>query len=44
LHLSSRHRLSTRFNFYAGVWTDFIMHDLQQAILSVIRQRAEAGE
>jgi hypothetical protein len=42
LHLSSRQRLSTRFNAYAALWTDFVMHDLQQAILGVIRRRCEA--
>src|SRR5258708_7389603 len=29
LHLSSQHRLSTRFNIYAGLWTDYIMRDIQ---------------
>jgi hypothetical protein len=32
LHLSSKHRLSTRFNAYGGLWTDFIMSDLQAAL------------
>lgn len=41
LHLSSRHRLSTRFNGYAGLWTDFIMRDTQQYILEIIRDRCE---
>ena len=30
LHLSSKHRLSTRFNAYGGLWTDFIMSDLKK--------------
>lgn len=41
LHLASQHRLSTHFNFYAGLWTDFIMRDVQQNILEVIRRRCE---
>lgn len=41
LHLSSRHRLSTRFNFYSSLWTDFIMRDIQENILDVIRKRCE---
>jgi hypothetical protein len=41
LELRSRHRLSTRFNFYARWWTDFIMSDLQAAIMDVIRKRSE---
>jgi hypothetical protein len=43
LHLSSKHRLSTRFNFYAGWWTDFIMRDIQENILGVIERRCEAS-
>jgi hypothetical protein len=41
LHLSSRHRLSTRFNSYAGWWTRFIMRDTQNHILKIIKQRCE---
>jgi hypothetical protein len=41
LHLSSRHRLSTRINFYAGLWTSFIMKDIQDNILGVIKERSE---
>ena len=41
LHLFSRYRLSTRFNFYAEVWSDFLMRDIQQNILRVIRSRSE---
>ena len=44
LHLRSRHRLSTTFNPYAGLWTDFVMRDTQQSILEVIKQRAEQEE
>jgi Polyketide cyclase / dehydrase and lipid transport len=43
LHFSSKHRLSTRFNSYGGLWTDFIMSDLQSNILGIIKARAEAG-
>jgi hypothetical protein len=42
LHLSSKHRLSTRFNAYGGLWTDFIMSDLQSDILRIVQARAEA--
>lgn len=41
LHLSSRQRLSTDFNWYAHLWTDAVMSDLQKRILVVIRQRSE---
>jgi hypothetical protein len=43
LHLSSRHRVSTDFNWYAHLWTDAIMSDLQRRILHVIKQRCEGG-
>ncbi|MFN8176323.1 MAG: hypothetical protein U0167_00150 [bacterium] len=42
LDLTSRHRLGTPFNFYAGLWTDFIMRDIQREILRIIRDRCEA--
>jgi hypothetical protein len=41
LHLSSEHRLSTRFNFYAGWWTDWVMRSTQNYILEVIKARCE---
>ena len=41
LKLTSHQRLSTHFNFYARLWTDFIMSDLQSAIMEVIRKRCE---
>lgn len=41
LHLFSRYRLSTRFNFYAELWSDFLMRDIQNNILNVIRLRSE---
>jgi hypothetical protein len=41
LHLISTHRLSTRFDFYAGVWSDAIMRSIQKNILRIIAARAE---
>lgn len=41
LHLTSHHRLSTRFNAYAGWWSGKIMDQIQGSILEVIRKRAE---
>ncbi|MBI1841636.1 MAG: SRPBCC family protein [Verrucomicrobia bacterium] len=41
LHLSSVQRLSTGFNFYAGLWTEWLMGDLQRYILRIIRSRCE---
>ena len=41
LHLFSRYRLSTRFNFYAEIWSDFLMRDIQENILRVIKSRSE---
>lgn len=32
LHLSSRHRISTDFNWYAHLWTDAVMSDLQKRV------------
>jgi hypothetical protein len=43
LHLTSNHRLSTRFNAYAAWWSVKIMDQIQGSILEVIRSRAEAG-
>jgi len=43
LHLSSKHRLSTRFNLYAGLWTDLIMRDIQRNILDIIKRRCESA-
>jgi len=42
LHLTSRERLSTHINPYAGVWTDAVMRAIQVQILEVIRARCEA--
>jgi hypothetical protein len=41
VHLSSQHRLSTDFNWYAHLWTDAVMSDLQKNILYVVRRRCE---
>ncbi|KAA3439240.1 hypothetical protein [Rufibacter hautae] len=41
LHLSSQFRLSTRFNFYSGLWSKLIMRDIQENILKIIKQRSE---
>jgi hypothetical protein len=42
LRLRSQHRLSTRFNLYAGWWADHIMRSIQENILAVHKARAEA--
>ncbi|SES83410.1 SRPBCC family protein [Hymenobacter actinosclerus] len=41
LILYSRQRLSTRINPYAGLWTGYIMSEIQRRILEVIRRRCE---
>jgi hypothetical protein len=43
LHLSSTHRLTTRFNGYGGLWTDAVMRDLQNYILEIVKERSEAA-
>lgn len=42
LHLASTHRLSTDFNPYAALWTDFVMRQIQDNILQVVKARSEA--
>jgi hypothetical protein len=42
LHLSSTHRLTTRFNGYGGLWTDAILRDFQMYVLEIVKRRAEA--
>lgn len=42
LHLYSHFKLSTTFNFYAGIWAKWIMKDIQNNILGVIKARAES--
>ncbi len=41
LVLTSTHRLSTRFNAYAGWWSRWVMNQVQSSILMVIKGRAE---
>jgi hypothetical protein len=41
LRLISRHRVSTDFNWYAQLWTDGVMRDVQRSILHVIKKRCE---
>ena len=41
LDLTSRFRLSTDFNFYSGPWSQWIMSDIQENILGVIKNRCE---
>jgi hypothetical protein len=43
LHLSSAQRLSTRFNFYSHLWTEYLMADLQNYILKIIKNRCETS-
>lgn len=43
LHLSSRQRLSTGFNAYTHLWTEYLMSDLQGYILQIIKRRCEAA-
>ena len=42
LHLSSTHRLTSRFNDYGGLWTSWGMAEFQNQILQVIKVRCEA--
>lgn len=42
LRLISNHRVSTDFNWYARLWTEAVMRDVQQSILYVIQRRCEA--
>lgn len=41
LHLYSRFKINTTFNFYAGWWATLIMKDIQNNILQVEKLRAE---
>jgi hypothetical protein len=43
LHLRSKHRLTTHFNAYAGLWTDFMLVNLQSYVLQMIKTRAEGS-
>jgi len=44
LVLTSRHRLDTHLNGYAGLWTDAVMRDLQLGICRVIKGRSERSK
>lgn len=44
LHLYSRFKLSTTFNFYASWWAKWIMKDIQNNILQVEKRRAEGTD
>ncbi len=41
LRLSSNFSLNTTFNLYAGIWGTWIMKDIQNNILKVIKERSE---
>lgn len=41
--LRSEHRLSTKFNFYASLWSKAIMSSIQKNILQVVQARCEKG-
>jgi hypothetical protein len=43
LHLTSRLRVSTHFNWYAGLWADAVMGSIQRNILEVEKVRAEGA-
>lgn len=44
LHLQSKFKLSTNFNFYSGFWSKLIMKDIQNNILNIVKQRSEKNE
>lgn len=44
LHLYSQQRLSTNFNFYAHLWTEWLMKNIQDYILVIIKERCEAAQ
>lgn len=43
LHLYSHFTITTTFNFYAAMWAGWIMKDIQNNILQVIKHRCEAA-
>jgi hypothetical protein len=43
IHLYSHFKLTTTFNFYASWWARWIMQDIQNNILEVIKDRVEGG-
>lgn len=44
LHLWSEFKLNTTFNFYSGLWATWIMKDIQNNILRVVKMRSEKKE
>lgn len=43
LILYSQQRVSTHLNWYAGLWTRYVMSEIQQRILGVLKKRCEAS-
>lgn len=43
LKLYSEHRISTHYNFYARLWSRFLMAEIQSNILKVVKKRAETS-
>ncbi|HEX8507836.1 MAG TPA: hypothetical protein VF630_20915 [Hymenobacter sp.] len=43
LVLHSQQRLSTHLNWYAGLWTSYVMSEIQGRILTVLKRRCEAA-
>jgi hypothetical protein len=43
LVLHSQQRLSTHLNWYAGLWTGWVMSEIQGRILTVLKQRCETA-
>lgn len=41
LYLSSTYRLSTHFNPYGVLWSDWILHDFQSYVLQTVKARVE---
>jgi hypothetical protein len=44
LHLVSHHRVSTDFNWYAHLWTEAVMNDLQHRILLAVKNQSETAQ
>lgn len=44
LRLYSHFKMTTTFNFYAAWWAGWIMEDIQNNILQVIKNRAEKDQ
>ena len=41
LHLSSKYKMATTYNFYSRIWCEAIMADIEDNILHVIKNRCE---